>query len=102
MIDSCIGQSKEHFMSSYPSGIVTFLFTDIEGSTKLAHTDNCESLRARHNAILKTAIESHKGFVFQIIWDSFCANVSLSPALSEDWVRLVYYEMPQLLIRKSI
>lgn len=62
-------------MRSYPSGTVTFLFTDIQGSTKLAqaHADQWESLRARHNTILKTAIESYNGFVFQIIGDAFCA-----------------------------
>lgn len=61
-------------MNSYPSGTVTFLFTDIEGSTKLArvHADKWESVRARHNVVLKTAIELHKGFIFQIIGDAFC------------------------------
>jgi len=34
-----------------PSGMVTFLFTDIEGSTKMAQSlgDKCESLRARYH-----------------------------------------------------
>jgi predicted ATPase/class 3 adenylate cyclase len=58
-----------------PSGTVTFLFSDIEGSTKLAreHPDAWEAARARHHAILRGAIESHKGYVFQIIGDAFCA-----------------------------
>jgi predicted ATPase/class 3 adenylate cyclase len=58
-----------------PSGTVTFLFTDIEGSTKLArqHPEIWEALRARHHAILRSAIESNNGFVFQIIGDAFCA-----------------------------
>jgi len=62
-------------MSSHPSGTVTFLFTDIEGSTKLAQSlgDQWESLRARHHEILKAAIEANHGFVFQIIGDAFCA-----------------------------
>ncbi len=62
-------------MNSQPSGTVTFLFTDIEGSTKLAqgHPDKWESLRERHHAILQSAIESHNGYVFQIIGDAFCA-----------------------------
>jgi predicted ATPase/class 3 adenylate cyclase len=61
--------------TSLPTGTVTFLFTDIEGSTKLAqaHSDNWESLRARHHAILQSAIEAHNGYVFQIIGDAFCA-----------------------------
>ena len=57
-----------------PSGTVTFLFTDIEGSTKLAqeHPDRWEALRARHHAILQSACETHHGYVFQIIGDAFC------------------------------
>src|SRR3990172_4505226 len=57
-----------------PTGTVTFLFTDIEGSTKLAqeHPELWETLRERHHAILKSAIESHNGYVFQIIGDAFC------------------------------
>src|SRR5919109_5510525 len=62
-------------MSSLPSGTVTFLFTDIEGSTKLAreYPETWESSRARHHQILREAIESNHGFVFQIIGDAFCA-----------------------------
>jgi predicted ATPase/class 3 adenylate cyclase len=62
-------------MSSLPSGTVTFLFTDIEGSTKLAqeHSDKWETLHERHHAILKSAIEINNGYVFQIIGDAFCA-----------------------------
>ena len=56
-----------------PSGTVTFLFTDIEGSTKLAreHPDTWETARARHHAILRSAIESNHGYIFQTIGDSF-------------------------------
>jgi predicted ATPase/class 3 adenylate cyclase len=62
-------------MSTFPSGTVTFLFTDIEGSTKLAreYPNTWEDLRARHHAILRSAIESRSGYVFQIIGDAFCA-----------------------------
>ena len=62
-------------MTSLPSGTVTFLFTDIEGSTKLAreHSDIWESLRSRHHQILREAIETNHGFMFQIIGDAFCA-----------------------------
>ena len=61
-------------MEALPSGTVTFLFTDIEGSTKLAqeHPDKWESLRDRHHAILQSAMDHHKGYVFQIIGDAFC------------------------------
>ena len=61
-------------MNNHPSGTVTFLFTDIEGSTKLAqeHPDRWESLRERHHAILQAAMDAHNGYVFQIIGDAFC------------------------------
>ena len=61
-------------MNSLPSGTVTFLFTDIEGSTKLAreHPDTWETARARHHAILQSAMDAHNGYVFQIIGDAFC------------------------------
>jgi predicted ATPase/class 3 adenylate cyclase len=64
--------------SSQPTGIVTFLFTDIEGSTKLAseYRETWEVARARHHAILREAIELNHGFVFQIIGDAFCAAFS--------------------------
>ncbi|MGE5378340.1 MAG: adenylate/guanylate cyclase domain-containing protein [Bacteroidota bacterium] len=58
-----------------PTGTVTFLFTDIEGSTRLAqeHPAGMPQLLARHNTILDRAIESHHGFVFRIVGDSFSA-----------------------------
>jgi len=63
-------------MGNLPSGTVTFLFTDIEGSTKLAQSlrGKWESLQKRHHEILKSAIESNNGYVFQIIGDAFCAS----------------------------
>jgi predicted ATPase/class 3 adenylate cyclase len=62
-------------MSIYPTGTVTFLFTDIEGSTKLAreHPDQWETLRQRHHSILQSAVNAQQGYVFQIIGDAFCA-----------------------------
>ena len=58
-----------------PSGTVTFLFTDIEGSTKLAqhHPMDWDALQDRHHAILTETIESNNGCVFQVIGDAFCA-----------------------------
>jgi len=60
---------------AHPTGTVTFLFTDIEGSTKLAreYRETWEVLQARHHAILRAAIETNNGYVFQIIGDAFCA-----------------------------
>jgi len=60
-------------MSSYPSGTVTFLFTDIEGSTKLSqqYSESMPALLARHNEILDQAVTAHDGFTFQIVGDSY-------------------------------
>ena len=62
-------------MSSLPTGTVTFLFTDIEGSTRLwqEKPDAMSSANARHDAILREAIESNNGYIFQIVGDSFSA-----------------------------
>lgn len=59
---------------SKPSGLVTFLFTDIEGSTKLSQLfpETLQSALERHHEILKKAIESNNGFVFDIVGDAFC------------------------------
>ena len=68
-----------------PSGTVTFLFTDIEGSTKLSqeHPDEMPALLERHNEILSQAIKTHNGYVFQIVGDSFSASFhSASDALN--------------------
>lgn len=61
--------------TNLPTGTVTFLFTDIQGSTDLAQKfpDALPVLLARHNTILRGAIESHRGVVFRIAGDSFSA-----------------------------
>ncbi|HJS19691.1 MAG TPA: adenylate/guanylate cyclase domain-containing protein, partial [Anaerolineales bacterium] len=61
-----------------PSGTVTFLFTDIEGSTRLAqqHPDQMPALLARHNEILTRTIQAHQGTVFQVVGDAICASFS--------------------------
>ena len=70
-----------------PSGTVTFLFTDIEGSTNLAqqYPEAMPNLLARHHAILRQAIEAHHGYVFRIVGDGFCAAFpTASDALEAD------------------
>jgi predicted ATPase/class 3 adenylate cyclase len=58
-----------------PSGTVTFLFTDVEGSTKLWEQDP-EVMRLAlecHDELLRSAIEEHGGHVFSRAGDSFAA-----------------------------
>ena len=58
-----------------PSGTVTFLFTDIEGSTRLweAAPEQMRPALASHDAIVRRAIEGHGGHVFSTGGDGFAA-----------------------------
>lgn len=62
-------------MSEQPSGTVTFLFTDIEGSTKRWEKHPVAMARAvaRHDELMRTAIAQHRGHVFKTVGDAFCA-----------------------------
>jgi predicted ATPase/class 3 adenylate cyclase/Tfp pilus assembly protein PilF len=66
---------------SLPSGTVTFLFTDIEGSTKLweQHPEAMRTALARHDALLRQAIEDNNGIVFKTVGDAFCAAFATAP-----------------------
>jgi class 3 adenylate cyclase len=50
-------------MASFPSGTVTFLFTDIEGSTKLLHRlgDEYAVVLSEHRRILRRAFGANEG-----------------------------------------
>ncbi len=58
-----------------PTGTVTLLFTDIEGSTRLwdRHPDAMSAALERHDALMRSAIESSGGYVFKTVGDAFCA-----------------------------
>ena len=64
-----------------PTGTVTFLFTDIEGSTKLweAHPEAMRVALARHDALVREAIVSANGYVFKTVGDAFCAAFAMAP-----------------------
>src|SRR5215212_103519 len=86
-------------MADLPSGTVTFLFTDIEGST--AHWERDRPVMAeavqRHLAVLDAAIQTHGGVHFKTIGDAVQAAFPTAPAavaaacdaqralLAEDW-----------------
>jgi predicted ATPase/class 3 adenylate cyclase len=58
-----------------PSGVVTFLFTDVEGSTRRWEAD-AEGMRvalAAHDEVLCKAIEEHGGWLFKHTGDGVCA-----------------------------
>lgn len=59
----------------FPTGAVTFAFTDIEGSTARWERDRAAMQEAvrRHDAIMRAAIVEHDGHIFKTIGDAFCA-----------------------------
>ncbi|MBN1641211.1 MAG: hypothetical protein JXA09_08245 [Anaerolineae bacterium] len=82
-----------------PTGTVTFLFTDIEGSTLLweRHPAAMQRAFARQEAIVREAMGAHDGYVYKMIGDAFqvafatasdalCAAVAAQRALhAEPW-----------------
>ncbi len=58
-----------------PTGTVAFLFTDIEGSTQRweRNPGAMASALARHNALMREAIDAHNGYVFKVVGDGFFA-----------------------------
>ena len=61
-------------MDELPSGTVTFLFTDIEGSTQLLHQlghDRYAEMLAEHERLLRGAFAAHEGRVVDTQGDSF-------------------------------
>lgn len=61
-------------MTDRPTGTVTFLFTDIEGSTQLweQHPEAMKAALARHDALLRGCCEARNGYVFKTVGDAFC------------------------------
>ena len=72
-------------MTKLPTGTVTFLFTDIEGSTKLWERDPKAMSKAlsRHDELLRKAVEAHGGFVFKTVGDAFYVAFSTAPEAVE-------------------
>ena len=68
-----------------PSGVVTFLFTDVEGSTRRWEAD-AQAMRAAlatHDEVLRSAIEAHGGCLFKHTGDGVCAAFA-SPSRAVD------------------
>ena len=58
-----------------PTGVLTFLFTDIEGSTRRWESDAAamRTALAGHDDVLRNAVESHGGWLFKHTGDGVCA-----------------------------
>ncbi|HMR39645.1 MAG TPA: tetratricopeptide repeat protein [Ignavibacteria bacterium] len=95
-------------MNNPPSGTVTFLFTDIEGSTRLSqeYPETIHSAIEKHHLILYEAIESNNGFVFDNIGDAFyCAFESPEDAVSAAVIiqkNLANYKWDDVVIKTRI
>ena len=61
-------------MRDAPIGTISFLFTDIVGSTRLweKHPNHMGAALARHDAIMRTAVDQYSGYVFKTVGDAFC------------------------------
>jgi class 3 adenylate cyclase/tetratricopeptide (TPR) repeat protein len=70
---------REGVPSALPSGTVTFLFSDIEGSTQrwAAHRAAMQDAVRLHDRVLRDAIATNGGHVFKTVGDSFCAAFSV-------------------------
>ena len=68
-----------------PSGVVTFLFTDVEGSTRRWEADayGMRAALAAHDQVLRSAIEAHGGWLFKHTGDGVCAAFA-SPKCAVD------------------
>ena len=75
--------------SDLPSGTVTFLFTDVEASTRLLHELGVEAYGqalAEHRGVLREAVASHGGVEFGTQGDAFFAAFPTAPgALQAAW-----------------
>jgi predicted ATPase/class 3 adenylate cyclase len=72
-------------MAELPSGTVTFLFTDIQGSTRLweEHPDAMRAALAQHDALIRGAVEAHRGYVVKTTGD----GVHAAFAIADDGIR---------------
>lgn len=68
-----LGTSKE---PSAPSGTLAFLFSDIEGSSRRweAQREAMQRAVARHEELVRSAIEARNGYIFKTVGDAFCCT----------------------------
>jgi predicted ATPase/class 3 adenylate cyclase len=77
-----VAPPEEEEGRGFDAGTVIFLFTDIEGSTRLwqEQPSAMQEALARHHALLRTAITAHGGSVFLVVGDGFCAAFGTAQA----------------------
>ncbi|MDQ2985610.1 MAG: adenylate/guanylate cyclase domain-containing protein [Armatimonadota bacterium] len=93
-----------------PQRVVTLLFTDIEGSTKLweAFGEGMRRALSKHDAIIKRAVEGHGGSVFKAVGDGFfCAFAAPDAAVAaaielQKSIHKATWQVPNLRVRCAI
>ncbi len=89
-------------MPDLPTGTVTFLFTDIEGSTTRweQHPEAMRTALVRHDALLREVITAHDGYVFKMMGDAVYAAFAVAAdavaaalaaqraVMAEEWVEV--------------
>jgi predicted ATPase/class 3 adenylate cyclase/Tfp pilus assembly protein PilF len=87
--------------TSLPSGTITFLFSDVEGSTKLweSYPDRMKGIMVRHDELIESIVAHHRGVVvrprgegdsrfvvFQLATDAILAAKDIQKSFwQEDW-----------------
>lgn len=68
-------------MAALPSGTVTFLFSDVEGSTQLLeqHGETMGAALSRHHDLFEQVVERHDGAIFETVGDAVYAAFARAP-----------------------
>lgn len=94
-----------------PTGTLTFLFTDIEGSTKLweQHPQAMRDALRQHDALLRETLTTHGGHVFKTVGDAFCvvfhtarASVAAAVATQHRLQAAAWDGVPPLRVRMAL
>jgi len=75
------GAEQSKSPATLPTGTVTFLFSDIEGSSQRweQHREAMKAAVARQEQLINAAIASHGGYVFKTLGDAFCTAFATAP-----------------------
>src|SRR5215469_7048136 len=89
-----------------PSGTVTFLFTDIEGSTQLweQQPDKMRAAVAKHDELLRGVIQTNAGFVFATGGDGFAAAFgrATDAVAAAEAAQAALRDLPDIRVRMGI
>jgi class 3 adenylate cyclase len=79
VVNEFLGEGEEAAAGAAPSGLVTILFTDVEGSTALTQRlgdAKARDLLREHERIVREALKAHAGSELKTTGDGFMASFS--------------------------